>query len=52
VATLITKVLFKQVLIRAAAQQVENEVFFADDKYISGARSAIVSMEYTWVHQQ
>jgi len=27
-------------------------VFFSDDKYISGARVAIVSMQYQWVHQQ
>jgi len=24
---------------------------FPDNKYISGARSAIVSMQYAWIHQ-
>jgi len=48
VATLITKVLFEQLLIRTAEKQVEHSweqsVFFSDDKYVSGALGAIVSM--------
>jgi len=56
VATLITQVLFKQLLIRTAVNGLNiagNKVSSFQDKYVSGARSAIiVSMQYAWVHQQ
>jgi len=51
VATLIAEVPFKTLLIRNAVYQVEHiwqqNVFFSDDEYVSGARGTIISMWFT-----